>query len=158
MPELFRKRPVVIEAMRITDNIAELATLEEWFIEHDVPAQIVTAWDNTTPTMHVSVHIETLEGDMSADKGDWIIRGVAGEFYPCKPDIFDATYEPVEAPQVILMPSPSACKVAVCEYLLSMNAVDPTNPIIPPTAIDWLGDGIIDAILAAATPKEDDRG
>ena len=37
--------------------------------------------------------IKTLEGEMYADVGDWIIRGVAGEFYPCKPDIFDATYE-----------------------------------------------------------------
>lgn len=95
MPELFRKRPVVIEAMRVTAHAAELATLEEWFIEHDAPAQIVTAWDNTTRTMHVSVHIETLEGELSADKGNWIIRGVAGEFYPCEPDIFERTYEPV---------------------------------------------------------------
>lgn len=94
MTERFRKRPVVIEAMQITDNTAELATLEEWFIEHDADAHIITAWDNTTPTLHVSVHIETLEGEMSADKGDWIIRGVAGEFYPCKPDIFEQTYEP----------------------------------------------------------------
>lgn len=39
--------------------------------------------------------IKTLEGVMTADKGDWIIKGVKGEFYPCKPDIFEATYEPV---------------------------------------------------------------
>lgn len=39
--------------------------------------------------------IQTLEGEMKANSGDWIIRGVKGEFYPCKPDIFTATYEPV---------------------------------------------------------------
>jgi hypothetical protein len=41
------------------------------------------------------LYIETLEGTMKADNGDWIIRGVKGELYPCKPDIFEATYEPV---------------------------------------------------------------
>lgn len=41
------------------------------------------------------IEIKTLEGTMRADKGDWIIRGVAGEFYPCKPGIFDETYEKV---------------------------------------------------------------
>jgi hypothetical protein len=40
--------------------------------------------------------IETLEGKMRADKGDWVVRGVQGELYPCKPDIFDQTYEPAE--------------------------------------------------------------
>jgi hypothetical protein len=44
----------------------------------------------------VFVQIQTLEGTMRADEGDWIIRGVKGELYPCKPDIFEATYEPAE--------------------------------------------------------------
>ncbi|MEE7714225.1 hypothetical protein V3J85_23230 [Bacillus sp. 5001] len=43
-----------------------------------------------------SISIPTLEGVMTADEGDWIIRGVQGEFYPCKPDIFAATYEPTQ--------------------------------------------------------------
>ena len=43
----------------------------------------------------VSLDIETLEGTMRADAGDWIIRGVEGELYPCKPSIFDQTYEPL---------------------------------------------------------------
>ncbi len=46
-------------------------------------------------TDYVKLIIATLEGHMVADQGDWIIRGVKGELYPCKPDIFDATYEPV---------------------------------------------------------------
>jgi hypothetical protein len=41
------------------------------------------------------VVIETLEGNMTADKGDYIIKGIKGEFYPCKPDIFELTYEKV---------------------------------------------------------------
>lgn len=44
----------------------------------------------------VEIEIETLEGTMKADKGDWIIRGVKGEFYPCKPDVFEMTYEKVD--------------------------------------------------------------
>jgi hypothetical protein len=45
--------------------------------------------------MKLPVVIATLEGDMTASPGDWIIKGVKGEFYPCKPDIFEATYEPL---------------------------------------------------------------
>lgn len=45
---------------------------------------------------NVEMEIETLEGVMKADKGDWIIRGVKGELYPCKPDVFEMTYEKVE--------------------------------------------------------------
>jgi hypothetical protein len=44
-----------------------------------------------------SLHIETLEGILTASPGDWVIKGVNGEFYPCKPDVFEKTYEPVEA-------------------------------------------------------------
>jgi hypothetical protein len=44
----------------------------------------------------IALDIPTLEGTMRAEQGDWIIRGVHGEFYPCKPDIFAATYEPAE--------------------------------------------------------------
>lgn len=46
------------------------------------------------------ITILTLEGEMNASPGDWIIRGVQGEFYPCKPDIFEQTYEPVETPSL----------------------------------------------------------
>ena len=79
----FRKRPVVIEAVRWDGtNLSEIAALggareyEQDFLGDDLV-------------------INTLEGDMRASKGDWIIRGVKGELYPCKPDIFAATYEPV---------------------------------------------------------------
>ena len=78
MPK-FRKKPIVIEARRFlsTDNPKELAK-----------------WCGGTHIME-GIVIPTLEGDHLADWGDWIIQGVAGEFYPCKPDIFEATYEEV---------------------------------------------------------------
>lgn len=52
---------------------------------------VIEAWQTNE-----AVVIETLEGTMRADPGDWIITGVKGEVYPCKPDIFEATYEPVD--------------------------------------------------------------
>ena len=81
----FRKKPVVIEARQLTrDNGPELW---EW-------AKSKPHW---SPDGEVDgLTIFTLEGRMKADFGDWIIRGVQGEFYPCKPDIFEATYEAVD--------------------------------------------------------------
>jgi hypothetical protein len=82
----FRKKPVEIEAVRWTGEnggeIAAFITTGEWA-------------DPAASDGHLL--IVTLEGPMRANVGDWIIRGVAGEFYPCKPDIFAATYEPVVA-------------------------------------------------------------
>ena len=79
----YRKKPVEIEATQFTrdngfDFISPGTTLacvnyDEWYLE-----------------------IDTLEGRMTASEGDWIITGINGERYPCKPDIFEATYEPVE--------------------------------------------------------------
>jgi len=56
-----------------------------------------------------SAVIETLEGDMRGDAGDWLIKGVNGEFYPCKDDIFRQTYEPInkEGVQALCAPGPS---------------------------------------------------
>lgn len=84
----FRKKPVVIEAVQV--GSLELAAIIRW-IEGD---------ENRGGACEVDVDghvlaIATLEGVMSADPGDWIIKGVAGEFYPCKPEIFEATYEAV---------------------------------------------------------------
>ena len=78
MPK-FRKKPVVIEARKLV--------LEQDF--HDWKPEV-----QVNP-LHDEAFIKTLEGTMRADHGDWIIKGVAGEFYPCKPDIFAATYEAV---------------------------------------------------------------
>lgn len=82
MPK-FRKKPVVIEAVQfIGSNHKELG---------------LVAQERTGIANSFFVYgIETLEGFMEATPGDWIITGVKGERYPCKPDIFAATYEPVE--------------------------------------------------------------
>ena len=85
----FRKRPVVIEAVQITastfdsshPNPEHLASSESCRVVYD--------------PIERCVRIHTLEGVMTGNVGDWIIRGVQGELYPCKPDIFAATYEMV---------------------------------------------------------------
>lgn len=88
----FRKRPVVIAAMRFsTNNEAGSPTMDAITNWCNQGEDAYRAWHNGT-----NIFIRTLEGEMRADVGDWIIKGVKGEFYPCKPDIFDATYEPVE--------------------------------------------------------------
>lgn len=79
----FRKKPVIVEAWPF-DGGWETAQP----IVHAGAIQQITFY----PGRH-TLRIKTLEGDMTASAGDWIIRGVAGEFYPCKPDIFEATYE-----------------------------------------------------------------
>jgi len=82
----FRKKPVVIEAVQVCPERSE--ELRD-FVNGGRDCLI-----RHIPNFHVS--IITLEGTMTGNEGDWIIRGVKGELYPCKPDIFDATYEPVE--------------------------------------------------------------
>lgn len=81
----FRKKPVEIEAVQYT--VESCREIHDWIgMEHEPGDESCRA----------GIFIDTLEGLMTADLGDWIIRGVKGEFYPCKPDIFEATYEPVE--------------------------------------------------------------
>lgn len=77
----YRKKPVVIEAIRFTG--ANYEEIREFIGQN-------------TPSSDLSIVIPTLEGNMVAQKGDYIIKGVQGEFYPCKPDIFAETYELVE--------------------------------------------------------------
>lgn len=95
-PCKYRKKPVEIEAMQ-WDGAADSATpIIDWALGQD---QTIRFWcesaDSCKKKSHV-LQIDTLEGTMSAMPGDYIIRGVQGEFYPCKPDIFHATYEEVE--------------------------------------------------------------
>lgn len=91
----FRKKPVVIEAIEIkVDNADDLAE----FTGRDsrVAEVMVAEYDGDNPRVtHVFIYI--LEGIMRGEIGDWVIRGVEGEFYLCKPDIFAATYESEDA-------------------------------------------------------------
>lgn len=76
----FRKKPVVIDAIQWSGNL--------------VDAERFGIPDCSQDLIDPALEINTLEGVMKAQVGDWIIKGVKGEFYPCKPDIFAATYEP----------------------------------------------------------------
>ena len=88
----YRKKPVVIQAWQLTtDNVRKGIPL---FIDKNI-VHIFVEFHGTPNERHYAV-IETLEGNMQASEGDWIIRGVNGEFYPCKPDIFEKTYEVAE--------------------------------------------------------------
>lgn len=79
----FQKKPVMVGAVQWTgDNIRELVTFVGHGLTHEPDERVLL--------------IHTLEGKMRAEVGDWIICGVKGEFYPCKPDVFAATYEPAE--------------------------------------------------------------
>jgi hypothetical protein len=94
---MFRKKPVVIEAVQFTDSPQNTHDILSWVgdrahVRHD-------------GAENGEIVIQTLEGDHLARVGDWIIKGVAGEFYPCKPNIFAATYEPADTPSA---PSPEA--------------------------------------------------
>ena len=93
MPEhRFRKKPVEITAIQWTgDNIDDVMA----FMRPQEPVYVNNLSHMKFANADDLVGIETPEGLMVANKGDWIIRGVEDELYPCKPGIFDATYEPV---------------------------------------------------------------
>jgi len=82
----FRKKPVEIEAMGWSGSIESAQRIIDWAggaVVHDTDRDVLV--------------INTLEGEMVGNQFDWIIKGVQGEFYPCKPDIFELTYEEVKA-------------------------------------------------------------
>lgn len=81
----YRKKPVVVEVVQLTEE--NLLEVKEWCNGELVPNAETSGYD---------LFIPTLEGIMNADINDYIIQGVEGEFYPCKPDIFEKTYEEAE--------------------------------------------------------------
>ena len=84
----FKKKPVVIEAVQFDGlEYGDYAN----FAPKERVAFALAREDRSTPVLY----IQTSEGTMRADVGDWIIKGIKGEFYPCKPDIFAASYESV---------------------------------------------------------------
>ncbi len=92
MAERFRKKPVEVEAMQYDGwNMTEIAGF------------VGTSVSFTRKPEH-PLFIDTSEGRMEASVGDWIICGIKGEFYPCKPDIFEATYERVPMRQITTTP------------------------------------------------------
>ncbi len=100
----FRKKPVVIEAFQMTRE-RRLSNMEwpgwlhaAWNEHHSNPGAVYPENYPTSDGMD-RLTIQTLEGPLRVDWDDWIIRGVKGELYPCKPDIFEATYEPATPSQ-----------------------------------------------------------
>ena len=112
-PKKYKKRPVEIEAMQLIGVAGDMAQVLDWLAANLYPMLVGDYTNPETLRYHDQVPkddsrpdkgcyidpatgtlmIRTLEGDMRVSYGDWIIRGVRGEFYPCKPDIFEATYE-----------------------------------------------------------------
>ena len=92
MPK-YRKKPIVIEAWQVSEN--------NWQELEEMAPDIITFVGNRIGEAPndlecLGLNIRTLEGTMFAGINDWIIKGIKGEFYPCKPDIFEATYELVK--------------------------------------------------------------
>lgn len=78
----YRKKPVVVEAVQLLDY-SQAAPIIDW-------SSGIVNWNSDSLTC------STLEGELCISEGDWVIKGVAGEFYPCKPEIFEQTYEEVQ--------------------------------------------------------------
>lgn len=85
----YRKKPVVIEALQFVDEPVRLEELSVFIKDQDL---VVSYKDPENPKLI----LETLEGTVEASVGDYIIKGVHNEYYPCKPDIFKETYDEVE--------------------------------------------------------------
>lgn len=99
----YRKKPVVITALHWNGTAAGATPIIDWVLAAGGTARYECAIGKFTTgdgESHAAVPhfiaIDTLEGTMTASASDWIIRGVQGEFYPCKPDIFRATYDLAE--------------------------------------------------------------
>ena len=108
----FVKKPVVVEAIQYNGiNITE--------VESFLVSKLPTVWSSVEDTQLI---IPTLEGDMKVSKGDYIIKGIKGEFYPCKPDVFKSTYNVVEDNNGIL--SEGEKRVRTTFNVLSLETVD----------------------------------
>jgi hypothetical protein len=125
----YRKKPVEIDAVQFTGGAESATRVIDWVLAGGGTARyhgLVAAQEfgdgKGHPADDEHVSINTLEGTMRASVGDWVIRGVQGEHYPCKPDIFAATYDrPTVAP---------------------LDAVEPITPERVQAAVDALGVGI----------------
>ena len=89
----WRKRPVTVEARQWDGTVAEATSLINWILASDGTAR----YHDEPP----AISIDVLGGRADAVPGDWIVRGVASEFYPCKSGIFDQTYEPAGTPSTV---------------------------------------------------------
>ena len=86
---LYRKKPIEVEAIQFDGNNGWY--IEQWSKREVFSSPVLEPTDDNPTGSYLQ--IKTLEGTMTADVGDWIIKGIQGEFYPCKPDIFEETYD-----------------------------------------------------------------
>lgn len=95
MIQKFRKKPVVIEAIRLIDNSDSIVEAVEFVFNIGMESSEIGLMATVEKVKRENGFIiPTLDGDTKVSFGDWIIKGVNGEFYHCKPDIFEKTYEP----------------------------------------------------------------
>jgi hypothetical protein len=86
----YRKKPVEIEALLFDGSMVSADHIEQWSDGAAIPV-----WWKSDEDDQIAIEIKTLEGTMIGAPGDYIIKGLKGEFYPCKPDIFAESYEAV---------------------------------------------------------------
>lgn len=111
-PQRFRKKPVVVEAM-LWDGTPEGAIpIVDWVLGHE---GATASWTEPYPAHPGGIKIHTLEGDMLASPGDWIIKGTRGEFYPCKPGPFADTFDAAD---------PEAMREAASRLLTAANEAE----------------------------------
>lgn len=92
----FRKKPVVIEAVQFSGNMEDWQEVYDFCRDHFGLSHLTGPHPRHEDDGLYRASIETLEGTLFVDPLDWIIKGVKGEFYPCKPDIFTQTYEVID--------------------------------------------------------------
>lgn len=83
----YKKKPIVIEAIQFVGVKENCNEIVKWAIKYDVTI--------ICHNYHDTLSIPTLEGEMVVSVGDWVIKGIRDEFYPCRPDIFEETYDEV---------------------------------------------------------------
>lgn len=138
----YKKKPVVIEAFKWTgDNNQDEDP--EWIIKA-IEKGIV--WLNNKGTKNVNMEILTLEGKHIAKRGDYIIKGVKGELYPCKPDIFEMTYEKIEGEEGFFM-----SKRTIIHQKYNINEL-PVEQIVQ--CHNTLVDSLPDDYMVVTTPTD----
>ncbi|MEG0260548.1 MAG: hypothetical protein RR651_11810 [Lysinibacillus sp.] len=95
MPK-YRKKPVVIDAIQFTNDTETIIRVVEWVEDLDMSTSMIGMNATVINIREHGYFIDTLEGKMKVDFNDYVIKGIAGEFYPCKPEIFEQTYEKVD--------------------------------------------------------------
>lgn len=116
--KLYRKKPVIIQAEKYDGTVPSAADIIIWADQNNTTIIERIHWEDGFRLV-----IPTLEGNLEARPGDYIIRGVKGEFYPCKPEIFEATYEPVEETEPMHIAPRVEIKTQVGDFFKGLFAI-----------------------------------